>query len=159
MCVSVCRWRDLLPHHLLPWQLNSQERKRRNEGRQTGEGGEENWMRNACLREGEERERGNGGNKRCTLTAEAHHSGCVCPAGWRTWSVIVVVQQEPGVQKSRFVLSYHERVGTDIKEIWASKLPRHAELTWPCRWNRTSKIISISLKRPFFNSFNEKYLL
>lgn len=35
-----------LPHHLLPWQLNSQEWKRRNEGRQTGKGGEENWMKN-----------------------------------------------------------------------------------------------------------------
>lgn len=52
-----------LPHHLLPWQLNSQEWKRRNEGRETGKGGEENWMKNACLSVGEERTKGNGGKE------------------------------------------------------------------------------------------------
>lgn len=80
-----------LPHHLLPWQLNSKGRKSRNEERQTDKGGEENWMRNAYW-EGEERMKGNGGNKRCTLTAKSHHSGSVCSAGWRIWNLIFVIE-------------------------------------------------------------------
>lgn len=80
-----------LPHHLLPWQLNSKGRKSRNEERQTDKGGEENWMRNAYW-VGEERRKGNGGNKRCTFTVKSHHSGSVCSAGWRIWNLIFVIE-------------------------------------------------------------------
>lgn len=81
-----------LPHHLLPWQLNSQEWKRRNEGRQAGEG-RGRKLDEKCMFEsgggedvGERRKRGG------HFQLSPFHSRFVCSAGWRIRSLIFVVE-------------------------------------------------------------------
>lgn len=71
-----------LPHHLLPWQLNSQEWKRRNEGRQAGKGGEERKLDEKCMFEnGGGEDVGETEETRWTLPAKSLHSRFVCSAG------------------------------------------------------------------------------